>query len=52
MSKRIVVSDRDYELIKEIMERENIDTIKATISYLINQDDMLNYKKKPKAKGT
>jgi hypothetical protein len=49
MSKRIVVSDRDYELIKEIMGRENIDSIKATISYLINEDDMLNYKK-PKTK--
>lgn len=45
MSKRVVVSERDYELIKEIQKREGIDTIKETISFLINQDSLLNYKK-------
>ncbi len=45
MSKRIVVSDRDYKLLIEIKKREGIDTIKETISYLINQDDLICYKK-------
>lgn len=45
MSKSIEVSDRDYNLIKKIMEREGIDSIEKTISYLINQDDLLNYRK-------
>ncbi len=45
MSKRIVVSDRDYEKIIKIMEREKIDSIKNTITYLLNQEELLNYKR-------
>lgn len=45
MSKTIEVSEKDYELIKAIKDREGIQTIEATISYLLNLDDLLNYKK-------
>jgi hypothetical protein len=44
MSKRIVISDRDYKKIKEIMAREETGSIKETISYLINVDEMSSYK--------
>jgi hypothetical protein len=49
MSKSIEISDKDYQLILEIMEREGIDSIEKAISYLINQDDLLNYKKPKRA---
>lgn len=39
MSERIVVSDKDYAWIRAIQKREQLDTIKETISYLLDMED-------------
>ena len=40
MSKQIVVSDADYKRIKRIQKKKAKDTIKETIGYLIDREEI------------